>query len=740
MMDTQITKTLNATLHDGFWVSFQNRSDLVNTIKEDEAFYRGEQWDSPNDNNEPRVVLNKIQDAIRKLASKIAGTPMHLSFTANNYDYDCTAIQRYDEFNTAKMNFPSFLFQAAINGLNLGTEITYFAFDPDAPYSIGGFYEGGMMVKHISPLEFAVANPHEEDVQRQEWVMMWTEDYIRHLISIIEGDDAMTKSEKDERIEALRREGRKKYADSVNKDTDIINNTLIRVYTRFFRINKEVCYSMQTETVQLTKYPVPLSKKVAQSYAKKVQEAYDKAVKRNPGVTDMEGFAQDEQLVKDLEFDFADTVVNSTLKKSGETSFEEYQEKFSLYPFAIFRPKVINDFFYGMSMTKMMIPLQQAVNYVASLQIRHIQNLAWPKIVAKEDALGGQTITNDPADNVLVDYSREGNGFYTIAVPNMPNQVAEIINWTIEQMKETYGFGDVLSGQINSGDPSGYLYQLALKQANSTLEQEQKLFWQYQVEMARIRIMFYKHYIDKRYYTYELSDSEYDEEERARQRIMAGYFSPDSKLPPLNDANGNPIPPEAIMKRYGKKTSRTQVRQFDTEKMWGVDFDIKINAQQGLVESELNTTQWYQQMFGNGQIKQYFEDPVMLEYVAETAPKTVIPDEYRANMKHFAKEVEKNALTVAKKQLAEAQAENEQLKAMLEQMGVQSQEMEKEFGKRLNAAASLVQSAQAANAKTQKQMQQMMKPTQMNEGEVKSNNAKGMPTDLQALQVEQPLI
>lgn len=733
-------KTISAALHDNFWVSFTARTDLVETIKEDERFYNGEQWDTPNTSNEIRITLNKIQDAVRKLASKIAGTPMHLSFTASNLSYDCTALGRYDDFVLSKMSFSSFLFQSAINGIHLGTEITYFCFDPESPQAIGGFYQGGLRAKHISPLEFALANPHESDIQRQEWVMYWVPIYVRQAIKIIESDRFLTATEKKERIQAVQLEGRKQYPDSTNVDIDIINNTLIRVYTRFARYQQEVCYTYETETVRLHKYPYPMSKRVAEDFARKIQEAYDKAKERNKGVYDEDAFAKDAQFVKDLDFDFEDSIVNVPAKKVGEEAYGEYQEKFTLYPFAIYRQKEINDFFYGMSLTKAMIPLQQGVNYAATLQVKHMQNLAWPKIVAREDALGGQTITNDPSDILLIDHSREGNGYNTLPIPNMPNQAQEIPDWLINQMKETYGFGDVLSGQINSGDPSGYLYQLALKQANSTLEQEQKLFWQYQVDCARIRIMFYKHYIDKRQYTYEMDDVEYDEEETARKRILEGYLNPNSKLPPLNDANGNPIPTETILERYGKPTNRTQVRSFNSKDMWGVDFDIKINAQQGLVESELNTQQWYEKMFGNGGIQTFAENPEWIEFISETAPKGSVPDEYRAMMKHFGRRMTQTEIYRLRQENAQKEAENQYLREQLGLSQAQMEEQAKQFGKRINAAAGLVRNAQEANAQTQRQMQAMMKPTQVNEGETKSNNAKGIPTDVQSLQVEQPLI
>ena len=580
-MAEEITeKTQSAKLHDDFWVPFQHRADLIATIEEDERFYRGDQWDGDNPTNAPRIVLNRIQDAIRKLASKICGTPLHLAFVSSGNDVDCTALQRYDEFVMAKLGYKAFSFQSAINGENLGTEIVYWYFDGDAPYDIGGFYKGGVMCKHISPKQFAVSNPYEPDIQKQDWVMTWTEQYIRSLEAIIEGDRALSKAEKKKRIEALYQEGRKQYSDSTHADLYLINNTLVRVYMRFFRIKGEVCYTLETENVTLTKYPIPLSKAVSETYAKAVAKAFadDKNLEYDPKT-------KEAQLIKDLDFDFPDSIAKGYPERREEDGFERYQERFSLYPFCVWKPKEINDFFFGMSITKLMVPIQQAINYGATLQIRHMQNMAQPKVLAKEDALGGDVWSNDPADNLQIDHTRgDGFGFKTLDVPDMPNDAFKVPDWLTEQMKDTYGFGEILSGTVNGNDMSGYLYSLALKQANSTLEQEQQLFWKFQVDNARIRLMFYKHYVDKRYYTYELDAPEYEKEEQARQALLRGVNNGLTVTAP----DGTPYSKEDIQRRFGKPTSKTQVKSFDGRDLWGLDFDIKIVAQQGLVESQLN--------------------------------------------------------------------------------------------------------------------------------------------------------
>lgn len=724
-MAETIKKTTSARLHDEFWVPYARRIDLVETIKEDLRFYHGEQYDGPNPNNDPRIVSNEIQNGVRRRASKINGTPLQISITSNNYDFDCTGLMRYDEFVCSKMNHKSLMFQSAINGDVTGTEIMYTMFDPDAPYDIGGFYCGGVSERHISPLEFAVANPREPDIQKQEWVMTWTDVYVRQLVSIVESEKAWSKKTIEDKKEKLYAEGRKNYPDSTAEDIiDIIPNVLVRVYIRFFRIDKEVCYTMETDSVELFAYPKPLSKRVSKKYAEQVKKAFDNA---DNVEIDEDG---KETLIRDMDIDFADTIVNSEASESTGGSYAKYKEKFSLYPFAIYSPKKNDNSIFGTSITKQMISSQQAINYALSLQVKHLQNMAFAKTIAKEDALGGDVWSNDPADNLQIDHSRgDGFGFKSLEVPNMPNDAFKIPEFIAGRMKDNYGYGDIMSGQISNQDMSGYLYSQALRESNAPLEQEQRLFWQFQVDLCRIRIMFYKHYIDERYYTYEMDETEYEKEEQARQIIMNGY----AKGLEL-ELGGQKIPADAIRRRFGKKTSRTQVKKIDGRQMWGVDFDLKFTPQQGMVESELNTVQWYQQMFGNGQIQQYSENPEMLEFVAETSPRGVVPDEYRALMKHYSERMQNNAVVQLRQQVAQLTAQLQQLSGQLGQSEQLRKAEQQEFGRRLDAASQL-----AMNAQRQAQQQQV-KPTEVNEGEVKSNNAKGIQSNVQGLMSEQPMI
>lgn len=721
-------KTLCAKLHDNMWRRFQDRHDFIETIKEDERFINGDQWPDNNINNSVRITNNKIADGIRKIASKINGTPLHLAFVADDGKTDCAALERYDQAVLAKMGHTAFSLQSAINGENLGTEITYLRFDKDAPWDSGSFYDGGLEEEHISPLNFAVANPYQPNIQKQEWVMIWSDVYVGQLRKILQ-EEKFSKDEYKRRLDLLYGEAKANAPrpDDQNFDKDLLNETLLRVYVRYFRVKGEVCYEMATDYVSLFRFPKPLSKVASSTLAKKIQEEFEKKQgKWEPEEDDDDG--RQFRLDEDLEIDFEDTIANIDSKKVSSKDHREYREKFSLYPFAPYVPKVINNFFFGRSITKEMIRIQKGINSAMSYQIKGMENMAYGKIFVRDGAMKeGEVFSNNPEHNIQHDHSKgNGNGFYTIASPSMPSEVFKVSEYFVNEMKDTYGFNDFANGNMANQETSGYAVSLMLKQANSTLEQEQQLFWEYQVQLARIRIMFYKHYVDKMKYTFELSGAEYDQEEQSRNNVLA-WAKAYSDRGEYSETNPNGVPPMMVEGQrldpasaygiYGKPTNRNQVRIFDSKTIWGVDFDIKVVAQQGLVESELSTQQWYTNMFANGGIQAYAQNPDLLTFVIQTAPKGCLPEEMRAGMIHWAENL-KNS------KIRQLEQQNMQLAQALQQAATMGKNQEDQFRRHIQVADTLVNNAQKASDDAQKRLSLLQQG--MNEGEIKSLNAKGI--------------
>lgn len=723
-----IDKTLNARLHDDFWVQYQTRTNLVKSIKEDEKFYAGDQWNGKNDSNMPRANLNIVAKGINLIASKLNGTPLYLSYAATDENVDCSKLRTFDESVCKMKNLDTFSYCAYVNGENTGTEITYVIWD-DSSEDVGGFYSGGLAFEHISPLSIAVANPHQTDIQKQEWVMIWTDVSVRQLKLMLEEEDWST-SKFNNKTQALNDEAKRslnKRLDETNESKDIINQTLLRVYLRFFRINGEVVYTCETDTVSIFKYPHPLSTAVRDNFAEETQKAYEKAVKDGQYKDGFDSF------VRDYDMDFEDTIVNMARKPNSLEKHRKLKRKFYLYPFAVFKPVPINNSFFGASKTKQMIPIQKAINHETSMVIKAAENNAYNKIFAKEGAIR-QQITNEPGQ-IIVDHSRNPNswGIKMAESQPMPNDVATHTSFMINQAKEIYGFNDTLQGNITNQDASGYMLQQAIKEANTPLEQEQKLAWKYQKDLAKIRIMFYEHYLSEAYYTYEYTEGEYSEQEESRKAMLQAAMNPQYGqegfgLNVYMPDGKTLIPAQELKERFSKPTSRISVNKFNAKTLWGVDFEIVIDAQQGLSDSKLSEAQSWDNMILNGGISKLTADQLQL-YVKGNPS---FSPAFKSEIGRYLKQLEKSQIQQLQMQLQQASQTIQQMQIQMQQQGMAYQEMQKNFKQSMDNANRVNRLAIADNDKLRGQLSQgsPIAQNEVTEGEVKSNSARGISSSM----------
>lgn len=680
---------------------YKNDTNLTNYIKEAQDFYNGKQYPNSNVQNMIRVSMNICSFSAIIKSSKLNSTPIYLTYTADDNKTDCTALRRFDEYNCNKLHLKENNFQAALNGFVNGTEITYLRWDDDDT-SYKGIYKGGLSEEHIDIRNFAVANPYIQDIQNQAWVMYWDDFPYKAILDLIEGN----KKTKEEKKKLLMREAGMVYGDE-QKQKEHINHALVRLFTRFFRFNGEVFFMCQTENVDVFEYPHPLSRKIAKNYAKKALEEYRRIINDK---TENDDANLDKTIDYDIDYEdiFLNTISN---EKITDEEYKNIKEKFSLYPFARFSPFNQNNSFYGRSDIKSLIPIQKGINFAISMNLKCAENNAYNKIFVKPETLQGQTITNEPSQ-VITDYSSFTNGWGIKMAESqpMPNGLLDFTDRLLAMTRVIYGFNDVMDGSISNQDMSGYMLQQMIKQANTPLEQQQQLFWLYNVEKAAIRLMYYKHYVSQAKYTYELTDAEYEQEEQARrilsQRANSGY-----KFETMPDAK-----PED----FAEKTHKTQVRDIKGDDLFGVNFDISIDAMQGLSDSKLVEQQMWDTLLLNGNIQNI--DPEILTLYLQASP----------NVSERTKVALKQTLETLKR------SENQQLKDKLQQItqyleqvmayaknleaqnGYQSSYLKNltaEFAGKINNANKIIQAQQ-------KDLMNMKEPK--TKGEVKSNNSRGI--------------
>lgn len=680
---------------------FKDGSNLVAYIDQAQNFYNGDQYPNANFKNMIRVTLNICSFSATIKASKVCGTPIYLTFTADDNKTDTTALRKFDEYNCNKMHLKKSNYQAALNGFVNGTEVTFIRWDDDDT-TYKGIYKGGLVEEHIDLRNFAVANPYIQDIQNQQWVMFWDDCSVAALKEICEGN---SKEEKEEKIKAIERSV---CEDDEYKNKDAINHSLCRMYTRFFRVDGEVYFMCSTDKVDLFNFPHPLSRKVGEAMIKKVVEEYKKEVEEQ--VYDENG-----DVIKDYKIDYEDLIMSSYSKqKFSDANYKKVKEKFSLYPFAVFVPFSQSRSFYGRSDIKQMIPIQKGLNFAISMELKCMENNAYNKIFAKPDALQGQKITNEPSQ-VIYDYSGFTNGWGIKLAESqpMPNGLMDFTDRLLGMTRVIYGFNDVMDGSLTNQDMSGYMLQQMIKQANTSIEQQQQLFFLYNEDKAAIRLLYYKHYVDVAKYTFDLDDSELEGEEQARQLMYNSL------------ANGKQLEafPNAKLEDFANPTHKTQIREIRNEDIYGVNFDISIESMQGLADSKLVEQQMWDNLLLNGNINNI--QPEVLDLYLQASPNVSVNT--KNSLKNVVENLKRSKIRMLENQNQQLMQKVEEvanyakkLEAMNGYQGTYLKNLQSEFGNKINAQNKII-------AGLSKDLDQFRGyDGTVSQGEVKSNNSRGI--------------
>lgn len=705
MEENKKNQSMNALLHDRFWAQYQTKTDLVDSIREDDDFYNGRQWgDYDPTDGFPRVTVNIIKKGVDLIASKVNGTPLYLSYSAFGYggeSKDCTRLAQFDEFVLKDLDDPTFGWQSCVNADVRGTEITYVRWDADDE-TIKGLYKGGLAYEHIDPRCFAVANPQLPNIQKQAWVMFWSDVPLGACKKMVDEETGLSDREKERRKEFLVRDDTSK-KDDILLYKDSMNGSLIRVYTRFFRINGEVCYMCSTQTTDLFAYPKPLSTLIPEDYGKKAQEAYEKKLSDIGSWKNAEGY--EGELMPDLDIDYEDVTIGDYGRKANsDEDHRRLKERFSLYPFAVYTSKPISNSIFGFSMTKALIPAQKALNYCYSMVVQCAQNNAFSKIFAKDGALGNQEITNEPGQ-IITDYSNDVNGWGIKLAESqpLPNDLTAFGGNFMDIIAKTYGFSDVMSGEISNQDLSGYAVQQMVKQNNTPIEQQQQLFWKYKKDLAKIRIMFYKHYVDEAYYSWDYTDGEVELNEKSRRTLIAGS----AQGLPIQHPDGTDYTPDEL-EMLKKPVEKTHFSSIKGKELWGNDYVISIDAQQGLVDSKLTEEQAFDNLIMNGGVANMDADT--FEFVIKCDP--AFSPKTRASMLTYARIKREGEIAQYQQQIAQLQ---QQLQAMQSQLGFQSnynKNLQAEFESKIKAANRYTKNITDENSALKAQAMQSQRNSQ----------------------------
>lgn len=630
-----------------------------------------------------KTSLNVIAYTINSKISKINGTPMSFNFSIFDNNKTSLDLENFDSYMLKRLDEDEFNYQTTEDGFVYGTAIAYYRWDKDDT-TVDGRYVGGLAQEHIPVSQFRVANPFLSDLQKQEWVMFFKYESVGAVKALL----------KDEEKKRLIKPENMSIEEFYKQDNSKVNSGKVVVYTRFFRIEGEVCYQVSTQNVDITEI-IPLNPNY--TLPKKYQKIDEENRDRD---------------IKDYKIDEEDMILNLVEKEENTPSkYSEVKSKFALYPFAVYTPRPIQGSFYGKSLVEGLIDNQKLINHTNDMIVLEAMNIGMGKTIVKKDALKGQVITNDPAQ-VITDYSLgSGFGIQRMQGTSINNSIIDFSNIVLQQTKNLNGADEISPSTASSNQWSGTAIQLITEQQNTQIEQQQRKFWSFNKKKAYVRLQFYKFYYQRIQYLYHLDDYEYQEEVSSQNKAVgaAAYLDMQDLMQKGYDKQSAYNEVASKLTNLGRP-NREQVRTFDPATIQNESFDISIDVGRGSRYSAIFDADCLNNLVLNGGLANMSYHDKKLYFEANQ----LLTSEFKKKINVILEEEKKD-------EISQLQAQNQQLATQLQEaqqviqnyeskMGVlqeYNKNLQSEFTNKINAQNEVIKQSGVQNQELVKVVNQL---------------------------------
>lgn len=671
-----------------FYDHFFVPSNLKAVLKECRDFYAGRHYIQTEINDLPKPTFNICREYVEKVSAKLLETKYTVTFISDVETINLQDLDNFYEYQMKEIDDDDITSQIAKTAIIDGTAVCFSAFDADT-MGIPSLFKG-FIKRQIVPIEQVfVENPYCEDLQDQQYIGYYFLMEISAVKKLVEG---RSKEEIDKLILPENYFENRAYYDNNGHDLD---NELVNVYVRFFRIDGEVAFEMATRWCDIYEHPHALNPKINEQMLKLQRQAFEKNLKDNTPPEDKK--------ILDYDLDSAKYTLFTKAVKFSQEEYKKAKSKFYRYPVSVFKPYPIVGSFYGESGLSLIIANQKIINYIFLLIILIMQSHAMPKILTKDGALKGQEYDNTP-NQILTDYTPVTSGVQwgitrLSSGDAVNSNLIEIGTNIIKLTRNIHGFDDLISNMTS--DTSGYAYQQVVQQANLTLIQPQKRLWKYIKDNARTDILYFKHYIPSAKYYVRKSDAEIDlnEQYRAMSQDMINVGAIPSDM-------GTTLPP----------TRAIEVKDV-TNEMFDADFNVAIDVEQGIAGSEISESQHYQQVFQYIATGNMDADKIKLLVTNDPA----FSSKTRSRILASLEALENSQLQVKNAQIQQLQ---ETINNLIANLKTQNENMNY-LKMRDQAREKALSDSIAENKAFLESMQTANQPT-MTESEVKAQNAKGI--------------
>ena len=412
-------------------------------------FREGRQWPAPTKNTKglPRPVINIVKMFCRNKKAAILSVPPRIVYhaeTAGVGDELELKLNHFAAYAQKEMKLDAYDRDGIDDAVTKGSYFYHFYWD-DTARGLDAVVAGGLRVENIDPLRIGFENPCERDEQKQKWILIISRENVSRVRQMADKGVAPSEIVPDER----EMDG---YG-TVEQDED----ELCTVLTRYFRVDGEVYFERATKQVMIN---APRS------------------------------------LTPDVDAERA------ALKGEKKETPAKGIERAALYPIVAGSYERREGSIFGIGEVEGIIPNQKAVNFHIAMSLFNAQQFAWGKYIVMPNALNGQRITNEPGQ-VLVDYSKTGNGIKKMAEQGILSNPMELADSIITMTRAATGSTEVMTGETVGANMSGAAIAALQSQAQKPIEDLREAFWDVKRKQGIVMAQFFRLYYAGTRFTYK---------------------------------------------------------------------------------------------------------------------------------------------------------------------------------------------------------------------------------------------
>lgn len=440
-------------------LEYQKKLNLKETCEQCVDFFEGRQWPTATERtkNMPRPVINIIKFIVNGKKANILSSKISMIYKPLIYNQEegetatkgASSFTNFAKHINKEIKQEDLDNQAIADGLKKGTYIYHYFWDREKKTGMAKF-DGGLNGQIIDCLSIVFANPKQKDEQKQKWIIIQSRENVQTLKDIAK-KNGITKTE----LELITSDddNEKNYNEEEQDGEEYAT-----VLTRYFRKNGEVYYTKSTKNM-IVQEETPLTPD-----AGKVKLQLDEEGKTN----------EDKEAVD--------------VDKPEQTNI-----KMTLYPIIVDSYEEREKSIYGIGEVEQLIPTQKAINFNYAMMQMASQNMGFPKVKVRPNALQGKQITNTPGE-VLTDYSPGFDGISYLNPPAFSNTPLTVSDKLLEMTRTVTGATEVANGEVLGKNMSGSAIVALQTQAKVPIEDMQKRFWRTHEKIARVWEQFFKAY------------------------------------------------------------------------------------------------------------------------------------------------------------------------------------------------------------------------------------------------------